>query len=616
MPLLCPRFALVAGLASAALAQIHVRDEPDPAAKVTDVSALDFSDAAVPATTSLGGLRYGCKCYPGEKCWPSAAEWNTLNDTVNGQLQIQIPPGAPCYNQFQGPFGTVDTFDADACAEVTQNWADQWWTTGQPGAALWTYFTNDTCRPTQDPTGTCTLGYYGVYVLTATEPRHVKAGIDFARQNNVRLVVRNTGHDFIGRSVGYGSLIINTHSFQNIEWIDSYQGPGSYRGSAVTIGAGVQGQTILEAGHARNPPMVVVTGECPSVGIAGGFIQGGGHGPWTTLKGMSADNVLAFEAITASGHYVTANEQQNSDLFWALKGGGPASFAVILSVTMKTFPDLPSAGATWYLNNTHTADPEVIWEGFRIFHKWSNHFVDNGLYVYYEVFFPSVRARPFVAIGKTAAELQAVLQPFLDELNAHNIPFEFGTKKFSTFYDLYVDLFEGEAAGSSALTGGWMFNHEDVATNNDGIVGALQTVVAPRPDLFGGVVGHLFNPGFGAPRSDSATHPAWRNATDFVIAVLPVPDGASLAQKAELQQVLTYTMDEALRGASSSGCTYVNEADPYQPNWQSHFWGSEYPKLKALRGKWDPLGIFYAVSTPGTEDWEVIEGGTRLCRRL
>lgn len=158
--------------------------------------------------------------------------------------------------------------------------------TDQPGAALWTYFTNDTCRPTQDPTGSCTLGYYGVYVLTATEPQHVKAGIDFARRNNIRLIVRNTGHDFIGRSTGYGSLIINTHSFQDIKWIDSYKGPGSYKGGAVTIGAGVQGKTILDAGHARNPPLVVVTGECPSVGIAGGFIQGAGHGPWTTLKGF------------------------------------------------------------------------------------------------------------------------------------------------------------------------------------------------------------------------------------------------------------------------------------------------------------------------------------------
>jgi hypothetical protein len=133
----------------------------------------------------------------------------------------------------------------------------------------------------------------------ATKAKHVKAGIDFARRNNLRLIVRNTGHDFIGRSTGFGSLIINTHSFQDIDWIDSYKGPGSYKGGAVTIGAGVQGETILTQGHAQNPPLVVVTGECPTVGIAGGFVQGGGHGPWTTLKGFceSSEVLVVREAL-------------------------------------------------------------------------------------------------------------------------------------------------------------------------------------------------------------------------------------------------------------------------------------------------------------------------------
>jgi len=142
------------------------------------------------------------------------------------------------------------------------------------------------------------LGYYGVYVIMATTREHIKAGIDFARRNNIRLIIRNTGHDFEGRSTGFGALVINTHSFQKVEWINKYNGAGSYRGSAVKIGAGVQGKTILAQGHARSPPVVIVTGECPTVGIAGGFIQGGGHGPWTTLKGFCKSD-LATQALLA-----------------------------------------------------------------------------------------------------------------------------------------------------------------------------------------------------------------------------------------------------------------------------------------------------------------------------
>lgn len=96
----------------------------------------------------------------------------------------------------------------------------------------------------------------------ATTKQHIKAGIDFARKNNIRVIVRNTGHDFLGRSTGWGSLVINTHSFQDVSWISSYSGSG-YSGSAVKLGAGVQGRSILTQAHARNPPLAIVTGECP-----------------------------------------------------------------------------------------------------------------------------------------------------------------------------------------------------------------------------------------------------------------------------------------------------------------------------------------------------------------
>ncbi|KAK3321760.1 hypothetical protein B0H66DRAFT_494356 [Apodospora peruviana] len=608
---------LQTSLAASILAERNDTQVLRVAQKDQSLRYLDWSDVASLQPARIDGKKYGCKCYPGDSCWPKAQTWNQLNRTVDGKLLVHVPPGAPCHSTFAGPFGTVRTYDAAACQTATDNWGNETWTVEQPAAALWTYFTNDTCVPTADRSQPCTLGYYGVYVIMATKRSHVKAGIDFARRNNIRLIVRNTGHDFIGRSTGFGSLVINTHSFKSVEWIDSYRGPGSsYRGSAVKIGAGVQGRELLSLGHARKTPTMLVTGECPTVGIAGGFIQGGGHGPWSTLKGMSADNVLAFEVITASGQYVNANDKENPDLFWALKGGGPASFAVILSVTMKTFPDLPSAGATLYINGTHGVTPDQWWNATSSFHKYSNHFVDQGLYVYYELMPMTFRVRPFVAIGKTTTELRAILAPFLAELDALNVAYEFDIKGFSTFYDLYIDLFEDETSGQTALTGGWLFTHSDVAERNDDIINAFKTALSPRPDVFALMIGHLFNPGHGMPVSNSATHPAWRNATDYIITVVPLFPGAPPAVKADFQNVLTHTIDDALRSASTSGAAYVNEADPYQPNWQGHFWGSEYPKLKQYRSKWDPKGIFYAISTPGTEAWEVVEGGTRLCKKL
>ncbi|KFA79229.1 hypothetical protein S40288_02382 [Stachybotrys chartarum IBT 40288] len=487
----------------------------------------------------------------------------------------------------------------------------------QDATLMWKYFTNHTCQPTDDPSSPCTLGYYGVYVLDAQAEHHVKAGLDFARNHNLRLVVRNTGHDFIGRSTGWGSLIIRTHSFQNIEWIGAYSGPGSYRGRAARLGAGAQGRNVLTQANARNPPQALLTGECPTVGIVGGLIQGGGHGPWTTLKGMVADSVLSFEVITADGRFRTANEEENPDLFWALKGGGPLTYAIVLSATVKTWDDLPSAGAQLFINSTLTTDEDLFWEGVRIFHRYSNHLVDHGLYVYFEVFPMTLRIIPIVAINQTKEQLDRITAPILADLTTAGVPHWHLSKEFARFYDLYIDMFEDEGAEAFSLTGGWMFSHSDVEENNDEIVESFKLAISPRNDLAnqGGIVGHLWHAGYNMPVPNSATHPRFRNSTDFSISILNVPVNSSLAQRADLQNLLTHTVDEAMRRAGPNGCAYVNEGDPYQPDWQGNFWGDIYPRLRDIKKKWDPKGLFWTIATPGSEEWEVIEDGTKLCRR-
>ncbi|KAK0727702.1 hypothetical protein B0T26DRAFT_847456 [Lasiosphaeria miniovina] len=560
------------------------------------------------------GADYSCKCYLGDACWPGKQQWDALNATLTGNLRVDVPPGAPCYNLFQGPLGNVTTYNAAQCANVTAGFGTEQYQIELPAAGLWTYFTNDTCRPTTNPSDTCTLGYYPVLVITATTVGHIQAGINFARENNLRLIIRNTGHDFLGRSVGWGSLVINTHSFQQISFTDSWSGAGGYAGSAITVGAGVQAFDALNKLNALTPPKVMVTGECGTVGIAGGLPQGGGHGPLTNQQGFLADTALEFKVITADGVLRTANEKTSSDLFWGLRGGGPATFAVIVEASYKTFADVPSTGITLNINIANTT---LFWQAVTAFTGYSNRFVDNGIYVYYELGIGGqiLNVQPIVGVGKTAAQLQAIVKPLFSELDALGVPYQTSTKTFATFYDLYMGLFATEGAGSSALTGGWTIGKADIANNTTGIVEAFKTVLANGSLM----VGHIWNAGYGLPRSEwskSAVNPRFRAASNKLITVIPVDGNAPLADKAAAQYKLTYVVDNALKQAAPSGAAYVNEADPFIPNWQEAFWGTNYPALLKLRKKWDPAGVFYAVSTPGTEDWEQIEYGTRLCKRL
>lgn len=125
---------------------------------------------------------------------------------------------------------------------------------------------------------------------------------------------------YMGKSTGHGALAIWTHYLTETEWMSSFSSSSSsYRGPAVKAQAGVSVLQIYEEASAHG--YSVIGGACPSVGYTGGFIQGGGHGPLSSIYGMAADDVLSFEVVTTNGDFVTASATQNPDLFWALRGG-------------------------------------------------------------------------------------------------------------------------------------------------------------------------------------------------------------------------------------------------------------------------------------------------------
>ncbi|KAF2657495.1 FAD-binding domain-containing protein, partial [Lophiostoma macrostomum CBS 122681] len=561
------------------------------------------------------GVTYQCKCYSDNACWPTGADWTALNTTVQGALKVALPPGAVCHNSIGNT--STSTYNAAACANVQANWLNEQWLTDDPILALWPLYTNNTCLPTSDPNTPCTRGFYGNYVILATNKAQIKAGVDFARTHNLRLIIRNTGHDFMGRSVGYGSLIINTHSFQDATFTKKYTGPGNWTGSAATVGAGVQGRALYRKCFAQSPPVVIVGGECPTVGWGGGYIQGGGHGPLSSIYGMGADSILSFEAITAAGEYVTANAVENPDLFWALKGGGPSTFAVVTELTVKTYPEVPTAGMTININSTHTNDTAVFNKGFHIFHNLANHYTANGMFVYFELGPGPGRLHiaPLVGPNMNETKLRQVLKPLIDGLDAAKIPYDTHTRAFPTFFEFYIDMFEDEQPNQNSVVGGRIFTQKDIAENADAVADSLIFATQPSAEQLGFNVGHLLNPGFGVPAADNAINNKWRNASSFVITNVILNGDESWEVKQQKHDVQTNVVGKKLREAGPDGATYVNEGDLYEPNWQESYWGDKYPKLLELRKKWDPAGVFYTQTTPGTENWEVIDYGTKLCKK-
>ena len=72
--------------------------------------------------------------------------------------------------------------------------------------------------------------------------------------------------------------------------------------------------------------------------MSGGYLAGGGHSPVTPIYGLASDQVLSIDVVTPDGRFVTADETQNEDLFWAIRGGGGATWGVVTSMTVSKCP--------------------------------------------------------------------------------------------------------------------------------------------------------------------------------------------------------------------------------------------------------------------------------------
>jgi hypothetical protein len=157
-------------------------------------SFLLFS-SFIQCLTFIGAWEPVCKAVPGTPSWPSLDKWKALNSSIDGRLLQPSPPGAVCHSD-------QPTYNADACTIVTQGWTNIDFEATIPNSIAWDNWNNDSCLPY--PGTPCSGEGYPVYVINATSKEDVKAGVDFARKNNVRLIVKGSGHDYLGR---YARLI-------------------------------------------------------------------------------------------------------------------------------------------------------------------------------------------------------------------------------------------------------------------------------------------------------------------------------------------------------------------------------------------------------------------------
>ena len=173
----------------------------------------------------------------------------------------------------------------------------------------------------------------------AQSAEDVAQGVNFAREHNLRLVVKGPGHSYLGCSSAPDSLMIWTRAMNDVMVHDAFRPLGGQEtGPAVSVGGGaiwidVYHAVSVEAGRYAQG------GACTDVGVAG-LLQGGGFGSLSKTFGVAGASLIEAEVVTADGWIRIVNAHRDPDLFWALKGGGGGNFAVVTRVTLRTH-DLP-----------------------------------------------------------------------------------------------------------------------------------------------------------------------------------------------------------------------------------------------------------------------------------
>jgi hypothetical protein len=292
------------------------------------------------------------------------------------------------------------------------------------------YWSGNACPPTSNTTTTagpaeaCQQGKYADYAVRATSSSDVSKAVKFARDWNIRVAVKNTGHDFLGRNLGFGSLSIWTRHIKGIQWLPEWEAENRTAGeppyAAVRYGAGENWATVNH--EVRKRGYAVVSGSEGTVGAAGGWLQGGGHGWFSNQYGLGVENVLQFEAVLPTGEMIVANGRWFPDLFWALRGGGGSTFAIVTAVVYKAYPKPPMA-MVWLDFSPNLPDRDPYYQALSYWYVFHKNLTDFGLSGY-----PAASkwgyTGPMVAPFKTDDEVKKFLAPVQDRmLKQWNITF-------------------------------------------------------------------------------------------------------------------------------------------------------------------------------------------------
>ena len=576
---------------------------------LASIAAVPAAAAAARAIRLQAPLR---RVRPGSAGWPSASQWAGLKRDVGGRLiPGDRPSRRPAAQLLSNPFFIGDQVG------LTQSsgWLGAW---------------------RSSPS---------VYAVHASNAGDVGAAVRFAAKHNLRLVVKGGGHSYLGGSNAPDSLLVWTRAMDGIELHDAFVPSGSHAApvKAVSVGAGCIWGRVYRIVCAEGR-RYVQGGGCTTVGVAG-LVQGGGFGSFSKGFGIAAASLLEAEIVTADGKVRIVNAARDPDLFWALKGGGGGTFGIVTRMTLKTHDLPPTLGG---MGLTVQASSDESFERLLAeFLEFSRALVNPNWGEQARATRDRRLDLGMAFQGLTTDQAKAVWRPFLDRIEANSAewrivqPFvalaapaehywdaDFLSKvipqeikrndapgaragdywwagdgdQVGAFWTGYASLWLPASllsgAGVKRLARGWFeaSRHRSVALHfNKGLAGASpETLAASRDTAMNSQVLDAFALAIIGAAEDAAFS-GWRE-----------PD----AEKGEAAAATVRAAEQALRTAAPGGGSYMSECDYFLSDWKRASWGRHWPRLEAIKRRYDPDGLFVVHHGVGSDQWS-LNGFTR-----
>jgi FAD/FMN-containing dehydrogenase len=423
-------------------------------------------------------------------------------------------------------------------------------------------------------------------------PGDVQRCVDFARRHGVPVAARSGGHSYGGYSLTSG-LVIDVTQMDRITV--------SPRGSSATIGAGARLIDVYDT--LGNAGVLLPGGSCPTVGIAG-LTLGGGIGVFDRLFGLTCDNLRSLEMVTADGRLVTASATEQSDLFWACRGGGGGNFGIVTSFDFGVHP-IPADIALFTLEWPWAAAADVLgswqqWIPTTPNELWSNCQLSASA--------SSLSLRVSGVFAGTTSALATALGPLLSAVGSSP------TYQF-TGPESYLDAMfieagcEGLSVGEchlptqtpdgtlsrSAYAAKSTFVVDPLGSN--GIEAAITAIESSQQIAPGIGASFLFDSYGGAINAVGPTETAFVHR-DALAGIQMI---ASWGSGAEPNDAASWLATAAADLAPFTSGAYQNYIDPTLSDWQQAYYGDNLPRLVKVKAKVDPDDFFhFAQSIPTT----------------